>query len=344
LVSFSRDGKIVSVSGFLDWSGERYKSNYTVNIWRGDGDYKQLETLSGQGDYDSINSDVDKGLDAFKKVSFSANGKTFALASRDHAINLWNLDGTLQTPLLGHKNWVNSVSFSPDGKHIASGSDDETVKLWSRDGSLLKTIKEHKDKVNSVSFSPDGKMIASTSDDRTVKLWYFNGTPYKLASSIDEHNEKITSVRFSPDSQTLAYASESGTVRLWSISDRKDKDKNGLQKPDNSSITELDALNFSKDGNQLALGGDGMSSTQLYILNDFWFQVTDLYNSTWFSGVSFNPNNESITVTSNDGKLLLSPSLDELLVQGCNWARDYLENKPKEDSDRHLCDGIGTQK
>jgi WD40 repeat protein len=346
-VSFSADGKfITSVSGFRNWSGGRYKSNYTVNIWRGDGDEKSLKTLSGQGDYYSVKSDaVDNWLDAFKKVSFSANGRTFALASRDHAINLWNLDSNKKLTLKGHNNWVNSVSFSSDGKLIASGSDDGTIKLWrSTDGKFLKPIGQHNDKVNSVSFSPDGKMIASASDDKTVKLWNSNGTPYKPFPSIDGHNERVTSVRFSPDGKTIAYASESDTVRLRSISDGKDEKE--LQKPDNSnSISEIDALNFSEDDNRLALGGNGMSSTQLYIPNGFWFKATQLYNTIGSSDVSFKPSNDSITVTSNDGKLLLSPSLDELLVQGCTWARDYLKNPSAkvDKSDRTLCDDIPTQ-
>jgi len=350
LVSFSSDDKIItSVSAFRNRSGGRYKSNYTVNIWRGDGDEKSLKTLSGQGDYYSINSDaVDNGLDTLKKVSFSANGKTFALASRDHAINLWNLDSNKKLTLKGHNNWVNSVSFSSDGKLIASGSDDGTIKLWrSTDGKLLKPIGQHNDKVNSVSFSRDGKMIASGSDDKTVKLWNSNGTPYQPFPSIDGHNEKVTSVRFSPDGKTLAYASESDTVRLWSISDRKEKE---LQKPDNSnSISEIDALIVSEDGNRLALGGsqfsNGMTMSELYIPRGFWFKATQLYNSTWLSGVNFSPNSEPIRVTSNDDMLVLSPSLDDLMRQGCNWARDYLKNPNAkvEKSDRTLCDDILTE-
>lgn len=62
---------------------------------------------------------------------------------------------------------------------------------------------------------------------------------------------------------------------------------------------------------------------------------------------------------SSDGTLLASASwdktiilwdilnwnLDDLLVQGCNWVRDYLKTNPNvEKSDRTLCDGIGTQR
>lgn len=36
--------------------------------------------------------------------------------------------------------------------------------------------------------------------------------------------------------------------------------------------------------------------------------------------------------------------LDKLLVRGCDWVRGYLENNPNvSESDRTLCDGIGTQ-
>jgi hypothetical protein len=42
---------------------------------------------------------------------------------------------------------------------------------------------------------------------------------------------------------------------------------------------------------------------------------------------------------------LKSLDLDELLVLGCDWLHGYLENSPYvSESDKHLCNGIGTQK
>jgi WD40 repeat protein/tetratricopeptide (TPR) repeat protein len=356
LVSFSRDGKLItSVSGgWSSFSRLPYRSNYTVKLWRRS-DGKLVNSLTGHSDYGSVNSGNDWSV-AFKNVSFSTNGKLVAIASRNHAINLWHLDGTLQATLTGNNNWVNSVSFSPeDGKTIASASDDGTIKLWSSsDGKFLKLIGKHSDKVNSVSFDPDGKIIASASDDKTVKLWNSNGTPYQPLPSIHKHNEKVTSVRFSPDRKTLAYASDSGTVRLrlWSSSGKNDKE---LPKLDNSgSNSEIDALNFSPDGKMLSLGGSrvssGLSGAQLYIPNGFWFKATQLFNTTGLSDglsdVNFSPSSQSITVTSNNGNLLLSPSLDELMRQGCDWVGDYLKNPNAkvDESDRTLCDDIPTHK
>jgi len=36
---------------------------------------------------------------------------------------------------------------------------------------------------------------------------------------------------------------------------------------------------------------------------------------------------------------------NQLMQDACDWVRDYLKNNPTvEESDKHLCDGVGTQK
>ncbi|NEO02959.1 MAG: hypothetical protein F6K50_48850, partial [Moorea sp. SIO3I7] len=56
----------------------------------------------------------------------------------------------------------------------------------------------------------------------------------------------------------------------------------------------------------------------------------------------FSPDGNSLVWTSRNGKVILwNLNLDYLLLRGCNWVRDYLENNPNiEESDRHLCDNI----
>jgi hypothetical protein len=37
--------------------------------------------------------------------------------------------------------------------------------------------------------------------------------------------------------------------------------------------------------------------------------------------------------------------LNKLMQDACNWVQDYLKNNSEvEESDKHLCDGVGTQK
>jgi hypothetical protein len=42
--------------------------------------------------------------------------------------------------------------------------------------------------------------------------------------------------------------------------------------------------------------------------------------------------------------MLWNFNLDDLLLQGCNGARNYFQTNPiANQNNRHLCDGIGTQ-
>ncbi|MEH2243716.1 WD40 repeat domain-containing protein, partial [Nostoc sp.] len=60
-------------------------------------------------------------------------------------------------------------------------------------------------------------------------------------------------------------------------------------------------------------------------------------------GVSFSPDGKTIATASDDGTARLWPveNLDQLLVRGCNWLHDYLQNNSNlSESDKHLCDDI----
>ncbi|HYX17512.1 MAG TPA: hypothetical protein VE944_24780, partial [Nostoc sp.] len=59
--------------------------------------------------------------------------------------------------------------------------------------------------------------------------------------------------------------------------------------------------------------------------------------------VSFSPDGKTIATASLDNTARLWPvdNLDQLLVRGCNWLHDYLQNNPNlNESDKRLCDDI----
>ncbi len=58
--------------------------------------------------------------------------------------------------------------------------------------------------------------------------------------------------------------------------------------------------------------------------------------------LSLSADGSTLAILGQDGKVMLwHTGLDELLMQGCQQARNYLATLDEKNSDRHLCDDIG---
>ncbi|MBT7191912.1 MAG: SUMF1/EgtB/PvdO family nonheme iron enzyme [Anaerolineae bacterium] len=105
-------------------------------------------------------------------VAFSPDNLSFATASHDGTIKIWDTqNGSLLGTLEGHDGVVTDVVFSPDGALLASGSWDETVKVWDvSTGSNIRTsnipVKITPTRFESVilGFSPDGLLLYAGSE------------------------------------------------------------------------------------------------------------------------------------------------------------------------------------
>ncbi|MCL1470209.1 AAA-like domain-containing protein [Argonema antarcticum] len=303
-------------------------------------------------------------------------GKTFTIATAndDGSIKLWHSDGTLKAKFPIASNIIRSLHFSPDSQTLASGSDDGTVKLWHNNGKLLLSFKAHTDKVTSISFNPDGKTFASASADGTVKLWSFNGQELR---TLKGHQGSVTCVSWSPTGRTLASAGADGTVKLWSRDGVWQKDLKGH----NGSVT---SVSFSPDSQMLASGGadktvklwqidgtllsilrhrgkvtsisfspDGQTlatastdkMVRLWHIDGSLLKILKNHQGEVWS-VSWSPDGEMLASASSDNKVILwNLNLDDMLIQACNSARNYLQkNQNVSQSDKHICDGIGEGK
>ncbi|MEG4404645.1 AAA-like domain-containing protein [Microcoleus sp. MON2_D5] len=287
--------------------------------------------------------------DKIRMAIFSPSGQMLVSASDDQTVKIWQKNGELLHNLKGHSGQITSVSFSPDGKIIASASTNGTVKIWKINGEELSSLKVERGWITSASFSPDGQIIAAAATDGTVKLWSLRkvaekmqkqqsieaSTDIKLLRTLQMESDKIMSVTFSPDGAMLAAASAGGTARIWS----KDGTPLSILKH-TSGVTNI---SFSPDS-QMLLSASTDKMVRLWNIDGRLLQTLKGNKDAVWSA-SFSPDGKAIASASADGTVMLwNFNLDDLLLQGCDGARNYFQTNPSANhNNRHLCDGIGTK-
>ncbi len=283
------------------------------------------------------------------RAIFSPSGQIIVSASNDKTLKIWQINGKLIHDLKGHSGQITSISLSPDSKIIASASTDGRVKLWKINGEELLTFKVERCWITSTSFSPDGQIIAAAGTDGTVKLWSLTkvvekmqkqqpieaSTDIKLLRNLQIESHKIMSVTFSPDGAMLAAASAGGTARIWS--------KDGTPLSIFKHTSGLTNISFSPDS-QMLLSASTDKMVRLWNIDGTLLKTLKGNKDAVWSA-SFSPDGKAIASASADGTVMLwNLNLDDLLVQGCNGARNYFQtNAIANPNNRHLCDGIGTQ-
>jgi WD40 repeat protein len=301
-VSFSPDGKMLATVGNDD----------TLRLWHLSG--QQLTQFKGhRGEVGS--------------ASFSPDGKMLATAGSDGKIRLWHLSGQQLTEFKGHRGWVYSVSFSPDGKMLASAGYDGTTRLWHLSGQQLAVLQGHQREVRSVSFSPNGKMLASAGNDGTARLWHLSG---QQLAQFNGHQGRVYSVSFSPDGKMLATSGDDGSAKVWHLSGQQLAQFKGHR-------GRVYSVSFSPDGKMLATSGDD-GTARLWNLSGQQLAEFKGHQDRVYS-VSFSPDGKMLATAGSDGtaKLWSVEGLEQLLIRGCNWLKDYLVSHPEEQKVREIC-------
>jgi WD40 repeat protein len=279
-------------------------------------------------------------------ISFSHDGQTIASADQDKIITLWDVTNrqNIATISTRHSHWIDSISFSPTEPRLASGSWEGTVKLWNiATRKEIATLKAHGWGVTSVSYSHDGRLLASASYDQTIKLW--DVTTRQEIGTLTGHKAGVNSVSFSPDGRLLASASDDKSIKLWDVATRKEI---ATLK---GHMLKVNSVSFSRDGRQLVSASSDRSIIIWDVATGKKINVLNGHK-TEVKSVSFSRDGQLLASGSANGtvilwnyKILSKLTLDDLLARGCDWVRGYLQTNPNvRESDRHLCDGIGTGK
>ncbi|MDJ0899442.1 MAG: WD40 repeat domain-containing protein [Xenococcus sp. MO_188.B8] len=289
---------------------------------------------------------------------------------RDNAISLWNLQGRKLGEVPRNQGNRSPLNFmiSPDNQRLAIAEADGTARLW--DWKNRQQIAEFQEPLGSslvgVSFSGERSLIVTKSGNSTVQLWNWEG---KQLAQFQDTQSQVYQVILSPDGSKIVTAGNDG-FRLWNLDGKQvakfkatlEKSERIILSRDGSSVAIngkdgvrvwdwegkqvaqfnfIEGASFSSDG-RLLTGTSGYSgTTRVWDLKSQ--QLVAEFNGNGVFDVQFSPDGKLLVIVGNDGSPTLwrFESLDELMVKGCNWARDYLENNPNvNESDRHLCDGI----
>jgi WD40 repeat protein len=293
-VSFSASGDYIATAS----------SDRTARLWK----LSRNQIVQFKGHHGGVNS-----------VSFSASGDYIATASSDCTARLWDLSGNQLMEFKGHVGEVTCVSFSPNGEYIATASSDCTARVWDLSGNQLMQFKGHVGEVTCVSYSPNGEYIATASSDRTTRLWDLSGN--QLAH-FKGHQGWVNSVSFSPNGEYLATASSDSSARLWDLSGNQLAHFKGHQ-------NWVRGVSFSPNGEYIATASTD-STARLWDLSGNQLAQFQGHNDGVWS-VSFSPDGKQIATASADGtaRLWRVEGLEELLLRGCDWLKDYLANRPE---------------
>lgn len=197
---------------------------------------------------------------------------TFASASLDHTIKVWNLSSPVPNfTLEGHDKGVNCVDYynGGDKPYLVTGGDDKMVKIWDyQTKACVQALEGHSHNVSCVAFLPDRPLIVSGSEDGTVLLWHSN--TYRLEQTLNYGFDRCWSISYLKGSNKVALGFDEGTVLLQMGKDTPVASMDTSGKIILAKHNEVCTVNVRTvqggltDGERLAVGTKELGSCELY--------------------------------------------------------------------------------
>ncbi|KAK2969699.1 hypothetical protein RJ640_004205 [Escallonia rubra] len=226
--------------------------------------------------------------------------------------------------LRNHRDGVTALALSPNSTCLASGSIDRSVKLYKFPGGEFQTnITRFTLPIRTLAFNKSGTMLAAAGDDEGIKL--INTIDGTIARVLKGHRGSVTGLAFDPNSEYLASIDSIGTVIYWELqSGRTVHTLKGVSPDTNSDLSVLNTLNWSPDGETLAVPGlkndvvmyDRDTAEKLFALRGDHAQPVCF--------LSWSPN----------GKYMATSSLDRQILI---WDVDRRQDIDRQKFDERIC-------
>jgi len=243
---------------------------------------------------------------------------------------------------------IMALAYSPDGRWLVSGGVSFPLKVWTRDESgkyrLHHQLEGHQDQVWALTFSPDGSYFVSGSLDGVIKVWELgldpNGGRSRFEAtprvSIDSQQGAIWGIAVSPDHQQIATTTRDGWLTIWN---RQGEAVTQVNVGQDQGLTRLD---WSADGRWLAVGRvDG--KIDLYT-PEGEFVISLVGHESEVLTLGFSPDGQGLVSGGQDSVAIhwdLESILGaDLMEQGCDRIREYLQQSQERIGTQRLCEGF----
>lgn len=232
---------------------------------------------------------------------------------------------------LPSRNARDNLALSPDGQWLASTSQGKDILLLNTSQNQSQRLSGEGESISRLTFSSNGRWLAAAGANGLIEVW--DVKTRRVVQQLQEHIGQVHSLDFSPtESQRLVSAGADGTVRQWNVETGR-----SVGSPYQVYGQPVLAVAFSTDG-LVVVSGDRSGAIQL------WDTMSSERLATWqahpqaIQDARFSPNNQQLVTAGREGNIKIWPlaSFEQLMVQGCERIRPYLENQI-EAKEKALC-------
>lgn len=156
---------------------------------------------------------------AVQGIAVSPDGKTLAVAAKNHLIELFPLEPGGWTRRFGDEIVETTpLVFSADGRRLYCTTNRRLVSWDIETREELARRDDPSDRIIALALSHDGRTLASANGKGEIRLWH--GETLEPLPGLEKQADRVDALAFSPDDRTLAVGGRDRAVELWDIASR----------------------------------------------------------------------------------------------------------------------------